>query len=165
MEKWKVQICDDDDTMHELTSFVLSKFQFRKKDLHLIHAYNQEECLDLLKEHPDTAVIILDMIMESDDTGLRILRQIKEELPECLVRVILRSGNSDDQLTMKVMEEYDISAFREKTELTSSKLNIALQSALGNYQRLQDLKNERDYLRMKLKEAQANPNVLQELEL
>lgn len=133
MKDWKILICDDDETIHQLSDFVLARIRFMDRGVELLHAFNSDECLESLKENPDTALLMLDMIMEEDDSGIKVLKRIREELKNPLVRVVLRSGHSDPDLPKELFEVYDLSDYKEKTQLTSKGSDRMIYSALRAY--------------------------------
>ena len=58
----------------------------------MISAYSRVQAERLLPEHPDLALILLDVVMEENDSGLRLIKFIREQLNNRLVRIILRTG-------------------------------------------------------------------------
>lgn len=143
MDKWKVMICDDDETIHELTCFILENLDFLGRKIQLLHAYNGEECLLTLQEHPDIALILLDMVMESDDSGLVLTQKIREEVKNPEVRILLRTGKICDISPKEMVEQYDISEYMDKTEFTSQKLRMVLYTSLMDFHRIKKLMTQK----------------------
>ena len=54
-----------------------------------------EETQAMLRQHPDTAVLLLDVVMETDHAGLEVVRHIRQELKNPFVRIFLRTGQRD----------------------------------------------------------------------
>jgi len=138
-DAWVVLIVDDEPAIHEVTTLVLSGLQFRGRRLRFLNAYDGEQARRLLGQRNDIAVILLDVVMESDDAGLRLVRFIREEAHNGLVRIILRTGQAGQAPERQVVAEYDINDYKEKTELTAQKLSTAVISALRGYVALTDL--------------------------
>ncbi|HPE37418.1 MAG TPA: hypothetical protein PK625_09715, partial [Spirochaetales bacterium] len=67
---WKVLIVDDEDDVHHITRLVLSTFSFGGRSLDFLSAYSSTEAKQVLAEHPDVAVILLDVVMDGEDAGL-----------------------------------------------------------------------------------------------
>jgi response regulator RpfG family c-di-GMP phosphodiesterase len=130
---WKIIIADDEREVHAMTRMVLSDYVFEGRGLHFLSAYSGAECLRLMRRHPDTAVILLDVVMESDDAGLRAVRQIREDLANLFVRIILRTGQPGKAPETHVISAFDINDYKEKTELTAQKLFTAITAALRGY--------------------------------
>ncbi len=127
------------------------------------------------------ALVLLDVVMETDDAGLNLVRYIRESLGNENVRLVLRTGQPGQAPESTVIRNFDISDYRTKTELTSTRLFTTVISALRTYQQLEavtaqreelarlyaekqrayeeiarlkaDLERERDYLREEVKEA------------
>ena len=141
--KWKIIIADDEKGVHDITRIVLDDFTFEDRGLAFFSAYSSEETLRLLSDHPDTAVILLDVVMETDDAGLEVARRIRQEHQNRFVRIILRTGHPGKAPENKVITEYDINDYKEKTELTAQKLFSAVTSALRAYRDLRIIEQNR----------------------
>lgn len=136
---WKVVIIDDDPEVHEVTQFALQDFTFRNKPLTFLSAYSGQEAQELLKNHPDAAVIFLDVVMEENDSGLKIVKYIRETLQNHLVRIILRTGQPGEAPEEKIIVDYDINDYKLKTDLTQRKLFVTMIAALRAYYDLMTL--------------------------
>lgn len=132
-ERWKIIIVDDEKEVHHLTKMVLNDFTFDGKQIEFVSAYSEAMARQLLEEHADAAVILLDVVMDSDDTGLRLVKYIREELKRTSVRIILRTGQPGQAPERVVIANYDINDYKEKTELTSQKLFTTIMAALRSY--------------------------------
>jgi len=127
---WKVLIVDDEAEVHNVTRLVLSGFRYRGRALEFLSAYTGAEAKTMLAAHPDIAVILLDVVMEENDTGLKLVKYIREDLENRFVRIILRTGQPGQAPEERVIVEYDINDYKEKTELTAQKLLTTIVSAL-----------------------------------
>jgi signal transduction histidine kinase/FixJ family two-component response regulator len=137
--KWKIIIADDEKQVHRVTNFVLKRYTFAGKGLSIISAYSGQEVKELIKLHPDTALILLDVVMEENDTGLQVVKYIREVLQNDLVKIILRTGQPGQAPEHDVITHYHIDDYKTKTELTSHKLFTTLTTALRSYQTLKQL--------------------------
>lgn len=131
--KWKVLIVDDDKEVHTVTKMALRRFTFDGKGVEFLSAYSAAEGKKLISENMDTAVILLDVVMEEEDSGLQMARYIRTELNNHLVRIILRTGQPGQAPEHKVVVEYDINDYKEKTELTTQKLHTTLITTLRSF--------------------------------
>jgi len=152
---WKVMIVDDDQDVHEITRLALKDFRYAGEPLVFINAFSGGEARQLLAEHDDIAIVLLDVVMETDDAGLQIVKYIREELENPFVRIILRTGQPGQAPERQVVQDYDINDYKEKTELTSKKLYTSIFTALGNYRALTGLDANRRGL-VKVIEASAS---------
>lgn len=141
-ESWKILIVDDEEQIHTATHIALKKFNFEDKALSFISAYSAKEAKELIQEHPDVAIILLDVIMETDDAGLEFVKYVREELGNELVRIILRTGQPGQVPEKSVIVNYDINDYKTKTELTLSKLYTTIITALRNFSLSQKLQLE-----------------------
>ncbi|OWR30714.1 hypothetical protein CDO73_08945 [Saccharibacillus sp. O23] len=137
---WKILIADDDVEVHRVTRMVLSDFVFENKKLTLLSSYSAAETQFLLRLNPDIAVVLLDVVMERDTSGLEVVRYIREQLGNRLLRIILRTGQPGQAPEHQVVAQYDINDYREKTELTTRKMYTALISALRAYRDIETIR-------------------------
>ncbi|MBD3307637.1 DUF3369 domain-containing protein [candidate division KSB3 bacterium] len=144
---WKVIIADDEEEVHAVTHMVLDNFTFEGRRLHLLSAYSGQETQDLIEQHPDTAVILLDVVMEEDTTGLEVVKYIREQLGNQFVRIILRTGQPGQAPERQVTMEYDINDYKEKTELTAQKLFTTIIGLLRAYRDLKTIEKRRQGLK------------------
>ena len=135
--RWQVAVIDDEPAVHDGTRFALSDYTLNGQGLNIISAYSAAEGRELLRRHPDVAVILLDVIMESDTAGLDLVEFIRKDLKNDTVRIILRTGQPGQAPERRVIVDYDINDYKAKTELTADKLFTALTAALRSYQQLQ----------------------------
>jgi len=145
---WKVIITDDEEMIHQVTELALKGFSFEDKGLKFLHAYSGAEAMDLVRDNPDTALMLLDVVMESDDAGLKVAKAIREELENHNIRIVLRTGQPGQAPEHKVIAEYDINDYKEKTEITSQKLDTMMYSALRSYRDILSLEESRKGLAM-----------------
>ena len=123
--------------MHDGTRFALYDYKLNGQGLEIVSAYSAAEGRELMREHPDVAVVLLDVIMESDTAGLELVEFIRNELKNETVRIILRTGQPGQAPERRVIVDYDINDYKAKTELTADKLFTSLTAALRSYQQLQ----------------------------
>jgi response regulator RpfG family c-di-GMP phosphodiesterase len=133
---WKIMIVDDEDEIHNVTKMVLKDVVYKRKGLKFIHAFTASEAISLMDKNPDTAIILLDVVMEKDDAGLNVIKHIRDILHNKLVRIVIRTGQPGEAPEKKVIVEYDINDYREKTELTSQKLFSTIIASLRSYESL-----------------------------
>jgi putative nucleotidyltransferase with HDIG domain len=160
---WTVLVVDDEDEVHAITKLVLRGFEFEGRVLNLLHASSANEARALLREHADVAVILLDVVMESDQAGLDLVREIRGEMQNPDVRIVLRTGQPGQAPEESVIRDFDINDYKNKTELTAIKLKTLLYAALRNYRDIRLLQNQRHGLERTL-DALSNVARLRSLE-
>jgi two-component system sensor histidine kinase ChiS len=130
---WKVMLVDDEEEVHSVTKLSLADFRYDGRGLSFISAYSGEEAKQLIQEHPDTALILLDVVMESDHAGLAVAKHIRQQIGNEMVRIVLRTGQPGQAPEGTVIIDYDINDYKAKTELTTQKLFTTLVTALRAY--------------------------------
>jgi response regulator RpfG family c-di-GMP phosphodiesterase len=136
-QAWKVMVVDDEPDVGQLTELNLRGFTFAGRGLQFVHARSADEARARLAEHPDVAVALIDVVMETDDAGLQLVRTIREDLGNALMRIIIRTGQPGMAPERYVIDHFDIDDYKDKTELTAQKLYTALRTALKSYRDLQ----------------------------
>ena len=140
---WRVLIVDDDVDVHAVTRLALRNVSFKGRELELFSAYSGKEAFEILRDTPDIALVLLDVVMETDDAGLILVKRIRAELNNSIVRVVLRTGQPGQAPEQRVIIEYDINDYKAKTELTTQKLFTTVISALRAYESLMMLERSR----------------------
>ena len=143
---WKVLIVDDEPEVHTITKVALSEFEFDSKGLNLLSAYSAAEAKEMILANPDTALIYLDVVMETDDAGLLFVKYLRDELKNKFVRVILRTGQPGQAPERKVIVNYDINDYKEKTDFDSTKLFTTTLSGLRAFRDIMEVEAARKSL-------------------
>ena len=136
---WKLMVIDDDKVLHALTRMVFEGFRFQGRNLNIMGAYSGQEAKKLIRQHPDTHVMLLDVVMETDHAGLKVVDYVRHELKNKFVRIILRTGQAGLAPEHQVIMEYDINDYKEKSDLTAQKLITAVTASLRNYNDLKTI--------------------------
>ena len=149
IKTWKLLIVDDDKSVHTMTTMVLQDYVLDGRSLEFHHAYSGMEARDLIQKHPDAACILLDVVMETRHAGLDVARFIREEAHNKNLRIILRTGQPGKAPEQKVILNYDINDYKEKTELTSQKLFTAVTTAIRSFQHLKSMEEQQTLIARK----------------
>ncbi|MFH1156569.1 MAG: ATP-binding protein [Pseudomonadota bacterium] len=139
---WKLLIVDDEEAVHVMTKMVLADYTFEGEPLAFLSAFSGKEARELIRENPDAACILLDVVMETENAGLDVVQFIRKEIKNTSLRIILRTGQPGKAPEKKVILDYDINDYKEKTELTSQKLFTAVTTAIRSHQHLKDLEKK-----------------------
>lgn len=156
--QWVVLVVDDDEEVHRVTKMVLNHFAFDGSPLEILSAYSGEEAKKVLQEHSDIALAILDVVMETDQAGLDLAKHIRTELGNHLTRIVLRTGQPGQAPEERVIRDYDINDYKDKTELTTTKLTTLLYSALRSYRDICTINDHRQGLERVI---QASTNIFE----
>lgn len=138
-EAWRVLIVDDEDEVHKVTTLVLKGFSFDNRKLEFLHAYSAQEAEALLKSEADIALILLDVVMETDQAGLDLAKRMRVDLNNHMTRIVLRTGQPGQAPEERVIADYDINDYKDKTELTTTKLKTLFYSTLRSYRDIRTL--------------------------
>ncbi len=143
---WSVLIVDDDYEVHAVTKLALHDFEFDNKKLKLVSAFSEKEAKEILSNNSNFSFVILDIVMESNDAGLNIVDFIRNHLNNNLIRIIIRTGQPGYAPEEEIINKYDINDYKEKTELTTTKLYTTTRTALCQYKQLSELERKKNEL-------------------
>lgn len=142
-----VLIVDDESEVHKVTDLTLKRFRFDGLRIRFLHAYSAKEAKQLFIDNEDIALALVDVVMETDHAGLDLVHEVRNELGNHLVRLVLRTGQPGQAPEHEVIERYDINDYKEKTELTSQKLKTLMYSGLRSYRDIQTIDMHRKGLK------------------
>ncbi len=146
-DPWTILIVDDETDVHSVTAYMLDGQRYQGRSFAFLHAYSGEEAKKVLVYHPEIAVVLLDVVMETDDSGLKLVEYIRTDLKNQVVRIVLRTGQPGKAPAAKVIVDYDIDDYKEKTELTLEKMLVTIISALRSYSLITTIDANRKGLR------------------
>jgi len=151
---WKILIVDDEESIHDITKMALRGFEYDGYGLSFLQAMSAKDAIGLLATHQDIAMILLDVVMESDDAGLKLVEYIRTELGNKIVRIVLRTGQPGQAPEKYVIDNYDINDYKEKTELTQTKLYSCVRTSIQDFARLRELEGQKEALSFLASSAQ-----------
>ncbi len=140
---WKVLLVDDEPDIHDITKLTLSRFRLDGRALTFVHAYSGEEAKRVLASESDIALVFLDVVMEQEDSGLEVARWMREDLNNHFTRIVLRTGQPGQAPEERVIVNYDINDYKEKTELDRTKLFTTTFAALRAYRDIMKVEEAR----------------------
>ncbi|MES2952244.1 MAG: ATP-binding protein [Pseudomonadota bacterium] len=143
---WCVLLVDDDDAVHLATQLALRGFEFQQKTLELVIARSGAQGRQIFESRNDVALAIVDVVMETEHAGLELVHYVRNTLHNHHTRLVLRTGQAGQAPEDKVIREYEIDDYKEKSEMTMRKLHTLLYSKLRAYHSLCLLDEQRSGL-------------------
>jgi response regulator RpfG family c-di-GMP phosphodiesterase len=140
---WKVLLVDDEPDIHDITKLTLSRFRLDGRALTFVHAYSGAEAKQVLARENDIALVFLDVVMEKEDSGLEVARWMRQDLGNQFTRIVLRTGQPGQAPEERVIVDYDINDYKEKTELDRTKLFTTTFAALRAYRDIMKVEDAR----------------------
>jgi class 3 adenylate cyclase/response regulator of citrate/malate metabolism len=133
---WKLLVVDDEPEIHDITRLALGGLRIDGHPLAILSVSSATSARVILEAHRDIAVILLDVVMESENAGLELVRWIRGELGNSRVRIVLRTGQPGHAPEQRVMFDYDINDYRDKTEITAQRLTTTVIGAVRSFRDL-----------------------------
>lgn len=143
---WCILLVDDDAEVHAVTRLALKGFEFQGSELELLSAQSAQAGREFFHSRDDIALAIVDVVMETDHAGLDLVHYVRNTLENHRTRLVMRTGQPGQAPEDKVIRDYDIDDYKEKTELTIQKLRTLLYSKLRAYRDLCIIEYQRDGL-------------------
>ncbi len=137
--EWKVAIIDDDHDVVSVTQLVLKGLEVDGHPLLFLTAHSAEEGRRLFRENKDIAIAFVDVVMETDEAGLDLIRWIREDNRNHQTRLIIRTGQPGQAPEESVIRDFDINDYKNKTELTATRLKTTTYSAIRSYRDLRTI--------------------------
>jgi response regulator RpfG family c-di-GMP phosphodiesterase len=140
---WKVLLVDDEPDIHDVTKLTLTRFRLDDRALTFLHAYSGAEAKEILARETDIALVFLDVVMEKEDSGLEVARWMRKDQDNQFTRIVLRTGQPGQAPEERVIVDYDINDYKEKTELDRTKLFTTTFAALRAYRDIMKVEEAR----------------------
>lgn len=145
-KSWVMLIVDDEPDIHKVTEMALKSVIFDGYPLTFINAYSGKEAKQILSERKDIALILLDVVMETQHAGLDVVKYIRDDLDNHLIRIVLRTGQPGEAPEERIFMEYDINDYKEKTDLDRKRLFTTVLSSIRSYRDIMKIEESRKYL-------------------
>jgi len=136
---WKVLVVDDEPDIHSVLRLAMHDMVVEGRQLQLFDAGSAAEAKQILADHPDIALLLLDVVMETELAGLDLVRHVRQELGNRMVRIVLVTGQPGYAPQREVVANYEIDGYRLKSELTADRIFVSVYAGLRSYKSLQDL--------------------------
>ncbi|PHR58431.1 MAG: hypothetical protein COA44_03025 [Arcobacter sp.] len=139
---WKILVIDDEQSIHDITANALKSVIIDGRRLELINARSAEDAKEKLNEHKDIALALVDVIMETPTAGLDLINYIRKDLNNHIIRLVIRTGQPDEVPERDIIDQYDITDYKEKTELSVDKFYTVVRSSIRQYSHLLELESK-----------------------
>ncbi len=145
-ESWKVLVVDDEPDIHAVLRLALRDMVVEGHRLQLFDAGSVAEAKAVLLAHPDVALILLDVVMETELAGLDLVRYVRQEAGNRMVRIVLVTGQPGFAPQREVVANYEIDGYRLKSELTADRIFVSVYAGLRAYKTLHDVAEQQALL-------------------
>lgn len=146
LSPWRVLVVDDEPDIQQVTALVAAGFLHNGRKIELVSAESGEAARRILEASDDFALALIDVVMETRTAGLDLVDHIRKTLDNNIMRIILRTGQPGDAPEDVVVRNYDISEYREKSQLGADQLRSVLRTNLTTYEAMRQLEGTRLHL-------------------
>jgi response regulator RpfG family c-di-GMP phosphodiesterase len=148
---WKILVVDDDETVHEVTNLVLSSAEVEHRRLEMTSAFSSAEAKELLLANDDYCIAFVDVVMETEHAGLELVEWIRKDLKNKNIRLILRTGQAGSAPESRVIKDFDINDYKDKTDFTSGKMITTVYAGIRAYRDIMTIQRSLDAFKLLIK--------------
>jgi len=148
---WRILVIDDDDSVHQITRLVLSDLEIEGRKLDIVSAYSSQEAQAILEKDNDFCMAFVDVVMETDHAGLELVEWIRKVKRNQAIRLVLRTGQAGTAPEAKVIKEFDINDYKEKTDFTSGKMTTSVYASIRAYRDIMTIQRSLDAFKQLIK--------------
>jgi CheY-like chemotaxis protein len=139
--EWNILVVDDEPDVLAVTRLALRDVTVYGLPVKIHTAASKAEAIELLKgpltlqgsSEPIVAVALVDVVMESDRAGLELCEYIRNEADGHSVQLFIRTGQPGVAPERRVIDDYDISGYFTKVELSEQKLYTLVKSGVRQW--------------------------------
>ena len=139
--EWNILVVDDEPDVLAVTRLALRDVKVYGLPVKIYTASSKAEAIELLKgpltlqgsSEPIVAVALVDVVMENDRAGLELCNYIRNEAGGYSVQLFIRTGQPGVAPERKVIDDYDISGYFTKVELSEQKLYTLVKSGIRQW--------------------------------
>ncbi|MBR9791388.1 MAG: EAL domain-containing protein [Gammaproteobacteria bacterium] len=147
-KNWVVLSVEDNQPYQDVLESALQEVSFKGRKIELLRATSAASAATILSKRQDISLILLDIVMETDDAGFYLIDTIRNVIGDELVRIVVLTGQPGVKPHDKAINEYNISEYWNKTDLSADKLKSVVVSNLRTWQISQELQIARRGLQM-----------------
>ena len=147
-KNWVVLSVEDNQPYQDVLESVLQEVVFEGRKIEILRASSAASAATILSKRQDISVILLDIVMETDDAGFYLIDTIRNVIGDELIRIVVLTGQPGVKPHDNAINEYNISEYWNKTDLSADKLKSVVVSNLRTWQLSQELKIARRGLQM-----------------
>ena len=147
-KNWVVLSVEDNQPYQDVLESALQEVSFKGRKIELLRATSAASAATILSKRQDISLILLDIVMETDDAGFYLIDTIRNVIGDELLRIVVLTGQPGVKPHDKAINEYNISEYWNKTDLSADKLKSVVVSNLRTWQISQQLQIARRGLQM-----------------
>lgn len=142
---WHVLVVDDDESVLQLTKFILGRLSVLDRPLKLVYAHTSQEARALCQSMV-FAVAIVDVVMETDNAGLEFVAWLRSCPEAQATRLVIRTGQPGLAPEDFVLHNYEINDYWPKTEISAQRIRTVITGLIRSYHELSTLERQRNDL-------------------
>ena len=141
---WRILVIDDDESVHQVTRLVLADAEIEHRNLEIVSAFSSKEAREIMLNDDSFCMAFVDVVMETDHAGLELVEWIRKDLKNQAIRLVLRTGQAGSAPEARVIKEFDINDYKEKTDFTANKMITTVYASIRAYRDIMTIQRSLD---------------------
>ncbi len=141
---WRILVIDDDESVHQVTKLVLADAEIENRRLDIVSAFSSVQAKEILSKDDSFCMAFVDVVMETDHAGLELVEWIRKEHKNQVIRLVLRTGQAGTAPEAKVIKDFDINDYKEKTDFTANKMITTVYASIRAYRDIMTIQRSLD---------------------
>jgi len=141
---WRILVIDDDESVHQVTKLVLADAEIEHRKLEIVSAFSSQQAKEIMLNDNSFCMAFVDVVMETDHAGLELVEWIRKEHRNQAIRLVLRTGQAGTAPEAKVIKEFDINDYKEKTDFTANKMITTVYASIRAYRDIMTIQRSLD---------------------
>ncbi|WP_057831829.1 HD domain-containing phosphohydrolase [Colwellia sp. TT2012] len=141
---WRILVIDDDESVHQVTKLVLADAEIEHRKLQIVSAFSSKQAKEIMLNDNSFCMAFVDVVMETDHAGLELVEWIRKDLKNQAIRLVLRTGQAGSAPEAKVIKEFDINDYKEKTDFTANKMITTVYASIRAYRDIMTIQRSLD---------------------
>ena len=141
---WRILVIDDDKAVHQVTKLVLADAEIEHRKIQIVSAFSSKQAKEIMLNDNSFCMAFVDVVMETDHAGLDLVEWIRKEHKNQAIRLVLRTGQAGSAPEARVIKEFDINDYKDKTDFTSNKMITTVYASIRAYRDIMTIQRSLD---------------------
>jgi DNA-binding NtrC family response regulator len=138
---WKVLVVDDEKDYLDSSRDYLKDHSFNGKGFKTLTSLDLTGARQVLLDHPEIVVVILDVILQKNENGLDFIAYIKEKV-NTNIQIIIRTGQPGKAPEREVVSKYPVNGYLLKASKNIDDFYTIVDTCIRNFENLIEKENQ-----------------------
>ncbi|NBV06533.1 MAG: response regulator [Proteobacteria bacterium] len=133
---WKILTIDSIPSSNEIIELLSKNLSFQNRNLLVFKSSSLEDSKNILKQHSDIALILVDIMIEGKDSGLEFIEFVRNKLKNRESRIVLRTGYPECLPEKQVIQNHEIDGYIPKAIKSQLQIEVVMITAIRSYHQI-----------------------------